>query len=261
MGLSATDVASAFVEARRAGRALAAYPGDEPTDLASAYAIQDSALALWQRQIGGWKVGRIAPQDAARLGADRLAGPVFADMVIETSGSAVDMPVFSGGFAAVEAEFMLRLAPPPGASLPATNAEAAEWVDVIRIGVEIASSPYHGINSDGPCVTVSDHGNNAGLLLGPEVERERWADLDQVAVSMLVDDRLVGQATTATMLDGPFGAVRFLLANLHDRAIAPQNGWWVSSGAITGVHEVTPGSSFEAIFEGIGRVQSRATHF
>lgn len=261
MGLSATGVASAFVEARRAGRALRAYPGEKPADLAAAYAIQDSALALWQREIGGWKVGRIAPPDTSRLGADRLAGPVFADTVVEARGSDIDMPVFSGGFAAVEAEFMLRLAPPPGASVPATNVEAAEWIDLIRIGVEIASSPYHGINRDGPCVTVSDHGNNAGLLLGPEVEQERWADLDQVAVSMFIDDRLVGQATTASMLDGPFGAVRFLLANLHDRAIAPQNGWWVSSGAITGVHEITSGSSFEAIFEGIGRVRSRATHF
>ena len=261
LGLSATDVASAFVEARRAGRAIPAYPGDKPADLATAYAIQDSALALWRREIGGWKVGRIGPPDDARLGADRLAGPVFADTIVEADGSVPQMPIFAGGFAAVEAEFMLRLAPPPGAEIPATNAEAAQWVDAIRIGIEIASSPYPGINSDGPCVTVSDHGNNAGLVLGPEVGREVWSDLDRIGVSMFVDERLVGRATTATMLDGPFGAVRFLLANLRQRAIAPQNGWWVSSGAITGVHEIRPGSHFEADFEGIGLVRSSAASF
>lgn len=261
MGISATEVASAFVQARRAGRALREYPGEKPTDLAAAYAIQDSALALWQREVGGWKVGRIPSPDDVRLGADRLAGPIFADAIVEAGDAAPQMPVFAGGFAAAEAEFMLRLAPPPGAGLPSTNAEAAEWIDAIRIGIEIASSPYGRINHDGPCITVSDHGNNAGLLLGPEVGRERWPDLDRVTVSMLVDDRLVGQATTATMLDGPFGAVRFLLANLQARAIAPQRGWWVSSGAITGVHEIAPESSFEAIFEGIGRVRSKATRF
>jgi 2-keto-4-pentenoate hydratase len=159
----------------------------------------------------------------------------------------------------------------PGASREGSIAIASEddiglaldpqWVDAIRIGIEIASSPYPGINRDGPCITVSDQGNNAGLVLGPEVGRELWSDLDRIDVSMFVDECMVGRATTATMLDGPFGAVRFLLANLRQRAIAPQGGWWVSSGAITGVHEIRPGSRFEAVFEGIGRVRSSAAGF
>lgn len=259
LDLRATDVASAFVEARRAGHSIPVYPGDKPDDLAAAYAIQDRALALWQRELGGWKVGRIGPPDDVRLGADRLAGPVFADAIVEAGGDEPTMPVFADGFAAAEAEFMLRLAPRPGVEVPASNAEAAEWVDAIRIGIEIASSPYPGINSDGACVTISDHGNNAGVVLGPEVERHLWQDLDRVEVSTFVDGGMVGRATTATMLDGPFGAVRFLLANLQERGIAPQPGWWISSGAITGVHEVVAGSAFEAIFEGIGRVRAAAT--
>ena len=261
MGLSATDVASAFVEARRAGRALSAYPGDRPDDLAAAYAIQDRALAIWQRDIGGWKVGRIGPPDDRRLGADRLTGPVFADAIVEANDGEPALSVFADGFAAAEAEFMLRLAPPPGARVPATNAEAAAWIDAIRIGIEIASSPYRGINSDGACVTISDHGNNAGLVLGPQVERELWPDLDRIEVSLAVDGRIVGRATTATMLDGPFGAVRFLLANLHERSSDPAAGWWVSSGAITGVHEIEPGARLEAVFAGIGRVRARAKRF
>ena len=113
--------------------------------------------------------------------------------------------------------------------------------------------------SFGACVTISDHGNNAGLVLGPEVGRHLWQDLDGIDVSMSVDGRMVGRATTATMLDGPFGAVRFLLANLQERGIAPQPGWWISSGAITGVHEIAADSAFEAVFEGIGRVRASAT--
>jgi 2-keto-4-pentenoate hydratase len=261
LGLSATDVASAFVEARRAGRALLAYPGEKPADLAAAYAIQDSALALWQRDIGGWKVGRIGTPDNDRLGAERLAGPIFADAIVEARDRVPQMRVFADGFAAAEAEFMLRLAPPPGADIPTTNAEAAKWVDAIRIGIEIASSPYPGINSDGPCITVSDQGNNAGLVLGPEVARGLWPELDEIEVSMLVDERMVGRATTATMLDGPFGAVRFLLANLRERSIAPQAGWWVSSGAITGVHEIHSGSTFGAIFKHVGGVRASAIPF
>jgi 2-keto-4-pentenoate hydratase len=56
------------------------------------------------------------------------------------------------------------------------------------------------------------------------------------------------------MLDGPFGAVRFLLHNLHSRGIAVQSGWWVSSGAITGVHDVASGDRIEAHFGALGSV-------
>ena len=52
-----------------------------------------------------------------------------------------------------------------------TDAEAADMVGALHIGVEPASSPLATINELGPAVVVSDFGNNAGLLLGPEVAR------------------------------------------------------------------------------------------
>ena len=253
MAGEAREIAKAFVDARRNGAALAAYPGTPPGDLAAAYAIQDSALALWNRPIGGWKVGRINPPEDSRLGANRLAGPVFADTIQPPSGDVRHFDIFQAGFAAAEAEFMLRLAP-RGTELPRTPIEAMDWIDEIRIGVEIASSPYPGINADGPCVTVSDHGNNAGLALGPIVPRTLWTQLDEIAVTVEIDGKQVGKATTATMLDGAFGAAAFLLDNLAQRGIPLAAGWWISSGAITGVHTVVPGNMVVARFSGIGEI-------
>ncbi len=253
-------IADAFVSARRQWEVLPEYPGERPASLAAAYAIQDCALSVWNREIGGWKVGRIAEPVSTALGADRLAGPVFADMIRdaggEPGGALVEFPIFERGFAAVEAEFMLRLSPREGA-LPITREEAMGWVDEVRIGIEIASSPYPGINTDGPCVTVSDHGNNAGLLLGRQVPAELWPRLDEIDVSLAIDGRQAGRATTATMLDGPFGAMCFLLANLRQRGIPAQPGWWVSSGAITGVHQIAAGQQVVAHFAGVG--EARAT--
>lgn len=247
-------IAEAFVEARRSRRALLHYPGPLPADLIAAYQIQDHALALWNRPIGGWKVGRINPPEEGRLGTNRLAGPIFADTVLVGSEAPATMPVFDGGFAAAEAEFMLRLGPAAEGAPPASNAEARDCVDEIRIGIEIASSPYSGINRDGPCVTVSDQGNNAGLVLGKLVDRQLWDTLDQIDVTLDIDRARAGQGTTATLLDGPFGAVRFLLHNLAERGIKPAQGWWISSGAITGVHELGSGSTAVARFAGIGEV-------
>jgi len=251
----ARDIAGAFVAARRSGAAISQYPGCPPQDLASAYAIQDCAIALWEREIGGWKVGRINPPRDTLLGADRLVGPAFRDAIIMTGDGGFAFPVFHGGFAAAEAEFMLRLAPQSG-PLPATPEEAMSWIDEVRIGIEIASSPYARINADGPCVTISDHGNNAGLLLGPTVPRAQWGQLDAVEVTLAIDGCEVGRATTATMLDGPFGAARFLIDNLARRGIAIKSGWWISSGAITGVHDVSPGSKVIAGFAKLGSVEA-----
>jgi 2-keto-4-pentenoate hydratase len=251
----ARDIAGAFVAARRSGTALTQFPGRPPQDLASAYAVQDCALSLWEREVGGWKVGRIKPPSDVVLGADRLVGPAFSDTILMATAEPCRLQTFRNGFAAAEAEFMLRLAPQPGPP-PATPEAAMDWIDEVRIGIEIASSPYPRINADGPCVTIADHGNNAGLLLGQIVERDRWDRLEEVEVSLAIDGRIAGRATTATMLDGPFGAARFLIGNLLSRGIALKPGWWISSGAITGVHEVSPGSQVTASFSGIGSVEA-----
>ncbi|MGQ3176732.1 MAG: 2-keto-4-pentenoate hydratase, partial [Blastomonas fulva] len=78
-----------------------------------------------------------------------------------------------------------------------------------------------------------------------------------IPVRSEIDGEVVGAATAATMLDGPYGAVRFLLTNLIARGMDVSAGLWVSTGAITGVHEIAIGQAFTAIFEGCGAVHCR----
>lgn len=246
-------IAEAFVDARRSARALPDYPGDAPQDLAGAYRIQDAAIAIDGRSIAGWKVGRInAPLDA-QLGANRLAGPIFADTVVAAEG-VPEMPVFAAGFAAAEAELLLHIAPGNASARPATDAGTRLVIDDVRLGIEIASSPYPGINRDGPAVTASDYGNNHGLVFGAALEGWQDIDLCAIPVRTLIDGEEIGAATAATMLDGPYGAVRFLMANLASRGIDISAGTWVSTGAITGVHVVIPGQRVEAVFGTHGSV-------
>jgi len=61
--------AAGFVDARKHNTPLPHFPGERPTTLAQAYAVQDAALTMWDRAICGWKVGRINPPDDALLGA------------------------------------------------------------------------------------------------------------------------------------------------------------------------------------------------
>ncbi|MEY4054890.1 MAG: hypothetical protein RL519_225 [Pseudomonadota bacterium] len=245
----AQSVATAFVSARRAAQALAEYPGAAPQDLASAYCIQDAAIRLDGRAVAGWKVGRIFPPLDSQLGANRLSGPVFADEVVSAANGEVPaMPVFAGGFAAGEAELLLHVAPGWNGDMPTDDAGTRAILDEVRLGIEVASSPYARINADGPLVTVSDFGNNHGVVMGPVLEGWRDLDLCAIVVRTEIDGETAGEASAATMLDGPYGAVRFLLGNLSTRGFDLSNGLWVSTGAITGVHPVAPGQKVTAVF-------------
>ncbi|MDF0486556.1 2-keto-4-pentenoate hydratase [Sphingomonas sp. H39-1-10] len=243
---NAERIARSFTDARRAGMALPEFPGRIPESLAQAYAVQERAIALSDARIGGWKVGKISPPFD---GVDRLAGPIFADHVVPATDD-LAMPIFAQGFGAAEAEFLLRVgtAPDP-AKTRYTIAEATALIDAVHVGIEIASSPFPGINDHGPTVTVSDFGNNNGLIVGAAIENWRDVDLDTWPVELWINDALIGSATTATMLDGPFGAARFLFELLAARGIPVEAGQWISTGAVTGVHRVVAGDRVRARFD------------
>lgn len=258
---AADDIARAFVSARQQRRAIAAYPGQAPHDLRDAYAVQDAALALDGRAVGGWKLGRINSPHFERLGENRLAGPIFVDQIVdvgEGAGDPVAMPVFADGFAAAEAEFLLRIgtAPDPARS-DYTPETAAALIDAVHAGIEIASSPYPGINADGPTVTVSDYGNNNGLIVGPPIPGWRDADLNDWPLELAINAATIGTGRARDMLDGPFGATAFLFNHAAKRGLALAAGQWISSGAVTGVHPVQVGDHVEARFD--GRLPVRCT--
>lgn len=240
-------IAEAFVAARRAARGLPRYPGAVPATLAEGYAIQDRAIALHGAPIAGWKVGRIPPPLDARHGVNRLAGPIFAERLAAAAPS-LRMPVFADGFAAAEAEFLLRIGSLPEAPYGLTPHAAAAFIDAVHVGIEIASSPYPGINSDGPTVTVSDFGNNHGLVIGAEVPDWRSGDFLRWTVRLAINEAEVGSARAEDMLDGPFGAAAFLFGHAAERGIALRPGQWISSGAVTGVHPIRIGERATARF-------------
>lgn len=244
------EIAEAFVGARRGAHGLPDYPGMVPASLSDAYAIQDRAIVLASGSVAGWKVGKINPPLDTQLGTNRLAGPIFAEGVVDAAGGAPAMPVFTDGFAAAEAEFLLRIgrAPDP-AKTDYTLEEAAELIDAVHVGIEVASSPFPGINALGPLVTISDFGNNHGLVVGEAIVD--WQSLDFIdwPVTLRINGVEAGAATARSMLDGPIGAARFLFETLAARKIELRAGQFISSGAVTGVHEVEVGAAVTATFK------------
>ena len=256
-------IAATLVEARRAGTSLPTFPGTLPADLASAYNCQDAAISMWDDAIIGWKVGGVPSGEWDRLGATRVAGPIFKSALRNAGdGRAVPFPVFDGGFAAVEAEFTLRLShDAPPSRLVWTTAEALEMIASVHISIETAGSPLPNINELGPTAVASDFGNNAGLILGPPIADWDNRNFESVLCQTNIDGVSVGCGDALSLFYGPIESLRFLLENCARRGRPLKAGTLVATGAVTGIHDIRVGQVARVEFGPYGTIDCRAEAF
>ena len=256
-GLAA--IAAGFVAARRQGSALDAFPGQIPADLVTAYQVQDLAIARWPDTVVGWKVGYIAAERRDGSGDERLLGPIFSRQLWNATGGSTPIPVFAGGFAAVEAEYVLRLdADAPPGKQDWTPEEAAALPATLFTGVEVASSPLATINQLGPRVVVSDFGNNNGLVLGPQIPA--WTTLDESSLlaQTWVGDLHVGSGGAGHLPGGLRAAFAFALSRSARRGRPLKAGDYIATGNATGIHDITAGQQARVEFAGHARLDCHA---
>jgi 2-keto-4-pentenoate hydratase len=253
-----TSIAEAFTSARAAGRAIDSFPGTAPATLDAAYQVQAAAIARWPDAVKGWKVARVAPAFAAQFPEERMIGPAFARNVHHVEqGGVARCPVFDGGFAAVEAEVVIVVAADAPAGKSDWTADAVvSLVQSMHIGVEVASSPLATLNDIGPGAIISDFGNNWGVVVGPEIAN--WRELESIAVETFIDGQSVGRGQVA-IKPGPLGALAFTLNKRAQQGQVLRAGDVISTGMITGVHDIRIGQQSRHVFEGVGDVQVQAT--
>jgi len=239
------EIAKRFVAARRNALPLKEFPGEIPADLQAAYVIQDAAIELWPDQIGGWKVGRIPVELEGGFGIDRLAGPIFRDTIrFAAAADSLDMPVFDGGFAAIEAEYVAVIGrDAPAGKLSWTSEEAEEMIADLCIGLEVASSPLKTINELGPAVVVSDFGNNAGLIVGPSINDWRNRPIESMACTSYIAGSKVGEGGAFRLTGGFIRSVQFVLELNAKRGIPLRSGDFVATGQTTGIHDIQTGEA------------------
>ena len=222
-------ISARLVRARAAARALPGPPDGLPESLEEAYRLQALSIADWQDEVVGWKVGGVPAAYLDRFDETFLAGPIFARSVRTVDqGGRVEMPVFEGGFAAIEPEFVFHLG-------------ARETEDRLFIGAEIASSPIPAINDYGPTAVISDFGNNNGLAIGPEIADWRTRE-GSVTITTHIDGHHIAEKWLPDYRESALAALAFLRALAERRGFALPEGTLVSSGAITGVHEAAAGA-------------------
>jgi 2-keto-4-pentenoate hydratase len=253
---AASASAQALVGARLAARALPASDLAVPASAADAYAIQEAGIGLWPHPVVGWKVGAVGEPWCSRFGIERLAGPVFSDVLQRAGSEELSVNVYPGGFAAVEAEFVFRI----GAGVATdrtdwTAQDAANAVESLHGGVEIASSPMSAINELGPGAIIADFGNNAGLLVGPSIPDWRTRPISELRCQTRIDGNVAGEGGAWLVPGGPLAALAFALNHCASRGRPLRAGQHVCSGATTGIHFIRPGQRAEVDFNGYGSVR------
>jgi 2-keto-4-pentenoate hydratase len=252
------QIARAFLEARRTAKSLAQFPGAIPRDLATGYAIQEIAIDECQDQVVGWKVGLISADLQSKIQAAHLAGPIFLRGFQRDCGQQIKLAAISDGFAAIEVELVFAaLSDAPAHKTDWTQQEASAFPGNWYFGVEFAASPLATINELGPAVIVADFGNNSGLCLGPRLAHSSIERLGLLSCSAAIDGEQVGTASATSIPGGPLASLRFLLDHVAGRGRPLRAGQFVSTGAITGVHRISPGQNAVVDFQRHGRMQFR----
>ena len=254
--MTSSSLSKNLIAARKSCNPLAEFPGTLPDTPEAAYQVQDQCIAGWDDKLAGWKVAGLKPELHEEFNAKRQSGPVFAKNIQFSDGNDhILAPVFAQGFAAIEAEFVILLG--DVSNLPTSNLtqeDAINAIDKVFMGIEIASSPMKNTHSYGTLSPISDFGNNAGVIVGPEITNWRDIDLSTINVAVKIGGEEVGNANTKPNLDGPLGAITYLIEHLAQRGHKIEPGTYISSGAITGAHQTDTGIASEVTFEGIGTI-------
>ena len=225
-------ISERLVDARLNAELLPDFPGSLPETLEQAYAIQSASIDRWQDDVVAWKVAKLPATDRSRFPSERLMGPVFKSTIcrLETDSLAL-MSVYEGGFAAVEAEYALV--------------------------AEIASSPLPMLNSIGAMAVIPDFGGNCGLVIGPKISDWRAVTPRSLTVSVTIDHVKVGEAAPDAIERDPLQATRFLIELCSCRGIDLPKGTLISTGALTGVHDMEVSSTAKLDFGRFGSFKVR----
>lgn len=250
------QLSTALLSARNEGRTLPKFPGSLPGTLAEAYAVQDLSLEASGQAIVGWKIGMVPPELREEMQVERIMGPVFKNLChfigrSHGEGESLQLPVFDGGFIAIEAELILELGEDIAPGSVDTTGDLESYVKAAYAGIEIASSPVPDLNDYGPAAIASDFGNNYGMVVGAPIEN--WqVGLAGMTTEVFINNELINSAPANNVLNGQMAALAYIIDCAAQRGIMLPAGTFICSGAITGVHETLVGATSTVRFGEVG---------
>jgi 2-oxo-3-hexenedioate decarboxylase len=220
-------------------------------DLATAYAVQDEALArrlARGEHLVGVKLGLTSRAKQRRMNVDTPLTAWLTDAMVLPAGEPVPRHRLIHPRAEPEIVFVLgeRLAGPG-----ATAATAMRAVETVYAGVEIIDSRYADFRFTLPDV-VADNASSGYYVTGPVGLPPAVVDLSLEACLVEVDGKVVDSATGSAVQGHPGEALAMAANSLGERGHCLEAGWIVLTGGMTDAVTVEPGSRVAVHFTHLG---------
>jgi 2-keto-4-pentenoate hydratase len=226
-----------------------------PTDVASAYAVQEINTKYWLgrgRKLVGRKIGLTAVAVQKQLGVDQPDfGLLFGDM-LATEDRAI--PFAELMQPKVEAEIAIVLKKPLTKAQHSV-ADIADATDYACAAIEIVGSRI--ANWDIKLAdTVADNASSSHFVLGAHKVRLPDADLVNCAMTMVRGGETVSTGSGAACMGNPLNAAVWLADTMVKYGRPLQAGDVIMTGALGPMVAVAAGDVVEARIEGLGQVRA-----
>jgi 2-keto-4-pentenoate hydratase len=258
--LSAADF---LADLRAHPRRIAGLPTDlQPTDLASAYAIQDGLVDRLLARHGGQRIGyKTACTNELAQRQLNIAGPLFGQLL---SCSTERSPGrFSAGghlVRIIELEFGVQMAHD---ALPQSTPYDAQsirpFVGALLPGIEIVSHRFVDWTQAGALGLAADNAIHGAWVHGDHYTDWRELNLAEHEATLSVNGAIVRRGTGANVLGHPLNVIAWLANELPVYGKMLRAGDFITTGVICDVYLAEAGDVIRGDFGVIGAVELTVT--
>lgn len=247
------QIAESLDEAQVRAQPIAQFSSTDPLKVAAAYAVQHALVARRLDRgdrVVGLKLGFTSRAKAHQMGVDDvILGTLTADMQIPDGGT---LEFGSCIHPRVEPEVAYLL----GADVDAHDDDGVSTIAAIAPALEIIDSRYRDFQFDLGDV-VADNTSAAAFAIGPWMTPAEAGRIDNRAVLLEIDDRLVQTGSTSAILGDPARALAAARRLAATHGFALRAGMILLAGAATAAVPLPQTGIVETSIAGLGRVRVR----
>ena len=241
------EAANLLLDARRTLTPITDLPvALQPVSMDEVVFVQDT-IAEAYGAVGGWKVGAATPE------ATPMAAPMPASWMA-ASGAMLTGHRFRG----VEAEiaFLLKSDLPPRSN-PYTYEEVYAAVAGCHPAIEVLESGLIDPTTAAKISMMADLQMHGGFVYGAAFPGWEAVDFPQERVTLVIDGTVRMERTGSNTAGNLLRLLPWLANEGSARTGGLHAGQWITTGSWTGNTPALPGSSVNAEFAAVGRVDLR----
>ena len=244
---------------RFSGRQIEAMPpAIRPTDLTTAYAMQEVVVNRLVARQGGHRIGyKIACTSRGAQEMLHVDGPLYGQL-LSFSSHAAPATLRRADFTqcVIEAEFGFRLGTDvPSSTTPYSAASIVPFIAELVPGIEIVNFRFIDWTVVGAPSIAADNAIHGAWIYGAPVTEWQQLDLAAHAVRLTVNGNQFDTGTGAAVLGHPLNALAWLANTLPCYGKQLRQGDAVTTGVCMDVYFAQAGDQLCADFGVLGKVE------